>query len=250
MVRSNALNENDMKDERIPLAEPMFPQEHHAPALKNRIVGYGDEAPDQLLANPRNWRIHSQFQQDALQGVLESVGWVRKVLVNRTTQHIVDGHARVAIALKRGEASVPVEYIEVSEEEEALILATLDPIASLADTDGRLVRELIREIKTDDEDVRRLLDTIAEDAPADSAGDGVKDETVLLDQAIQLKPGREFVVIIADAGAEWEKLRALLGLQLVRRGGYKVGSEFDDVSVNRTMKARDLFVILNRADPL
>lgn len=27
-------------------------------AWRNRIVGYGEEAPDQLLASPQNWRIH------------------------------------------------------------------------------------------------------------------------------------------------------------------------------------------------
>ena len=28
------------------------------PTWRNRIVGTGEEAPDQLLANPANWRIH------------------------------------------------------------------------------------------------------------------------------------------------------------------------------------------------
>jgi len=32
-------------------------------AWRNRITGHGDEAPDQLLANPRNWRIHPAGQQ-------------------------------------------------------------------------------------------------------------------------------------------------------------------------------------------
>ena len=27
-------------------------------AWRNRIIGTGEEAPDQLLANPANWRIH------------------------------------------------------------------------------------------------------------------------------------------------------------------------------------------------
>ena len=35
-------------------------------AWVNRIVGTGEEAPDQLLANPRNWRVHPKAQQDAL----------------------------------------------------------------------------------------------------------------------------------------------------------------------------------------
>jgi len=30
-----------------------------ASTWRNRITGAGDEAPDQLLANPANWRIQS-----------------------------------------------------------------------------------------------------------------------------------------------------------------------------------------------
>jgi hypothetical protein len=37
-------------------------------AWRNRIIGSGQEAPDQLLANPANWRIHPKAQQDALAG--------------------------------------------------------------------------------------------------------------------------------------------------------------------------------------
>lgn len=53
------------------------------PSWHNRIVGTGEESPDQLLANPRNFRIHPKHQQDALEGVLNEVGWVDDVIVNR-----------------------------------------------------------------------------------------------------------------------------------------------------------------------
>ena len=33
----------------------------------------------------------------------DAVGWVQQVLVNRRTGFVVDGHARVALALSRGE---------------------------------------------------------------------------------------------------------------------------------------------------
>lgn len=38
-----------------------------AEALRSRIVGEGMEAPDQLLANPNNWRRHPKAQLDALE---------------------------------------------------------------------------------------------------------------------------------------------------------------------------------------
>ena len=106
-----------------------------AAGWRNRITGSGEEAPDQLLANPANWRIHPKAQQDALAGALDAVGWVQQVLVNRRTGFVVDGHARVALALSRGEPTIPVLYVDLDPGEEALVLATLDPIGAMA---GRL----------------------------------------------------------------------------------------------------------------
>jgi hypothetical protein len=63
---------------------------------RSRIVGSGEEAPDQLLANPRNWRIHPRSQQRALETVLDRVGWVSEVLVNRRTGHLVSSTPRVS----------------------------------------------------------------------------------------------------------------------------------------------------------
>jgi hypothetical protein len=56
-----------------------------APAWRSRITGSGTEAPDQLLANPANYRLHPKAQQEALAGVLDQVGWVQNVLVNKRT---------------------------------------------------------------------------------------------------------------------------------------------------------------------
>lgn len=102
-------------------------------AGRNRIVGSGEEAPDQLLANPADWRVHPKAQQQALAGLLGRVGrvgrvgWVKQVLVNRRTGHVVDGHLRVALAIKEHTPAVPVLYVDLEPDEEALVLASLDP---------------------------------------------------------------------------------------------------------------------------
>jgi S-adenosylmethionine:tRNA ribosyltransferase-isomerase len=66
----------------------------------NRIVRYSEEAPDQLLANPRNYRTHPGSQAEALRGVLGSVGIVQNVIANERTGYLIDGHLRVMEALK------------------------------------------------------------------------------------------------------------------------------------------------------
>lgn len=63
----------------------------------------------------------------------------------------------------------------------------------------------------------------------------------ILDQAIQLKPQREYVVVMCDEeNSEWAELRDRLGLGLVRRGGYKTGSDLDHVGTQRVILAKDL----------
>ena len=129
---------------------------------RNRITGSGEEAPDQLLANPANWRIHPKAQQAALAGALDTVGWVQQVMVNQRTGFVVDGHARVALALSRGEATMPVLYVDLDPPEEAVILATLDPISATAGRDDEKLRALLADITVDDAGLRALLADVPE----------------------------------------------------------------------------------------
>ena len=108
-----------------------------------RIVDHGMEDPENLLANPDNWRIHPKEQQEGLAAVLDRVGWVQSVIVNRQTGHLVDGHLRVTLALRRGETSIPVAYVDLSPDDERLVLSTLDPLAGLAATDREMLQQLL-----------------------------------------------------------------------------------------------------------
>jgi hypothetical protein len=143
---------------------------------QNRIVGYGEEAPDQLLANPLNWRTHPKKQQDALSGVLNEVGLVQNVIVNRTTGHMIDGHARVLLAMREEQPSVPITYVDLTEAEEAKVLAVLDPIGGLAGMDDERLDELLANVHTDDPALQDLLDSLRgvdrEDTERIDAGEG------------------------------------------------------------------------------
>lgn len=156
---------------------------------RNRIVGSGDEPLDAILFNPANWRIHPKAQQEALEGVLSEVGWVQNVIINKTTGHLVDGHLRCQVAARNGEKTVPVVYVELDENEEALILASLDPLAAMAATDKAKLDELLHAVQSDDVRVQALMEEtrerlvpytpkpwVAEEQPdvfLDPSGDGV-----------------------------------------------------------------------------
>src|SRR5450756_3231871 len=132
---------------------------------RSRIVGMEDVAPDQLTAHPLNWREHPGPQRDALRGSLSEVGWVQNVVVSKRTGHVVDGHARVEEALSRHEASVPVLYVDLDPDEEALVLATLDPISAMATADTAKLEELLAGISVDDAGLLALLGELAGDDP-------------------------------------------------------------------------------------
>jgi DNA methylase len=146
-----------------------------SPAWRNRIVGHADVAPSDLVPNPRNWRSHPAEQGRALAGALAEVGWVAEVLVNRTTGHVVDGHLRIELALARDEPSVPVTYIELSEEEERLVLASLDPLAAMAGAEQEQLAALLDGLEPADEALRALLDDLARGYGLDGGRAGLVD---------------------------------------------------------------------------
>jgi hypothetical protein len=138
------------------------PQPQGKPRLRrkpwqNRIVGEGEEAPDQLLAHPDNFRIHPAHQQDVLSAVLNKVGIVQRVIVNKRTGRMLDGHLRVQMAISEDVPLVPVTYVDLSEHEEALVLATYDAISALAVTDDAKLEELRGLLPEDMRDLATLV---------------------------------------------------------------------------------------------
>ena len=129
--------------------------------IQNRIVGVGDEPLDAIMFNPNNWRIHPKEQQVALLSVLERVGWIQRVIINKRTGNLVDGHLRCLLAERHGDRTVPAIYIDVSQEEEDIILMSLDPIAAMANTDKEKLQELMTQIENDDVGINALMADIA-----------------------------------------------------------------------------------------
>ena len=132
---------------------------------ENKIVGSGTEDPNQLLANPFNFRNHPKEQKEALTGVLNEIGWIQDVIVNRITGHIIDGHLRVELAMQKGEP-VPVKYVELTEKQERIALASIDPIGALAEQDQAMLDDLLDEIGTvQDDDLSAFLDSLMSGDP-------------------------------------------------------------------------------------
>lgn len=130
--------------------------------FKNRIISTTAMNPLEVKANAKNWRVHPKQQKAALEGVLSEVGWVQDVIVNQRTNRLVDGHLRVALAIENKEQLIPVKFVDLSEEEEALVLATIDPISAMAEADPLALDALLRDVKTSDAAVQSLLSSLYE----------------------------------------------------------------------------------------
>jgi hypothetical protein len=123
-----------------------------------------------LQDNPSNWRTHPAAQLDALKDVLQEVGWAGALLYNERTGRLIDGHARKKIS--QGKEKVPVLVGNWTEEQEKKILATLDPIASMAEADTAKLDALLREIQTDSQPIQEMLATLAADSGILDNGNG------------------------------------------------------------------------------
>ena len=100
---------------------------------KSRIVGSDVVDARELTPHPDNWRTHPVEQLLALETAIERVGWVDEVIVSKRTGRVLNGHARVAIALREGsDHLVPVSYVDLDENEELEVLATFDALTSMA----------------------------------------------------------------------------------------------------------------------
>jgi DNA modification methylase len=187
-------------------------------AWRSRITAHGEVAPSDLLPNPRNWRTHPTEQQRALAGALAEVGWVTEVIVNQTTGRLVDGHLRVELALQRQESSVPVTYVDLSEEEEGIVLATLDPIGAMAAAEESARETLLAALDPADADLRAFLDELGRREDGDASRFGLTDPDEVPDVAETpwVKPGElyrlgEHRLLCGDATQPGDVARVLAG---------------------------------------
>ncbi len=129
-----------------------------------KVVGWDMVPPEDLLANPANFRRHPAKQREALRGSLNELGIIAPVIQNVTTGHLLDGHARVEEYLSAGVAEIPRILVEVPADKEGLALLSLDPIAAMAEADKDALDALLRDVATTEEGLQAMLADLATDA--------------------------------------------------------------------------------------
>jgi DNA modification methylase len=146
--------------------------------IRDRIRELRRVPASDLRPNPKNWRTHPQAQADALRGVLAEVGIADAVLARELedgTLMLLDGHLRVETM---GDQILPVLVLDVDEAEGDKVLATLDPLAAMAESDAAKLDAILREVNTGSPELQQMLSDLAEDAGLyqDEAKEIVEDE--------------------------------------------------------------------------
>jgi len=132
--------------------------------IRDRINRFDRVRCADLLANPLNWRSHSDGQKAAMSGILAEVGMVDALLVREIgdgTYEIVDGHMRAGMM---PDQMVPVLVLDVTPEEATKILLTFDPIAGMATANAVNLDALLREVEFSDAALQALVAELAEDS--------------------------------------------------------------------------------------
>lgn len=132
-------------------------------------------------------------------GILDDVGFVASVIVNRATGLILDGHMRVELAAANGE-QVPVDYVELSVDEERKMLALLDPIGAMATVDADAMADLTAGLGFS-ADLQNVLDDllpVVDDEPAHPL------------RTTELKPLSAVFVLVTCPLDRWEEVGPLL----------------------------------------
>jgi ParB-like chromosome segregation protein Spo0J len=174
--------------------------------IRDRIKELRRVPASLLRPNPKNWRVHPQSQQDALRGVLAEIGYADALIARELPDgslELIDGHLR---AETTPDHEVPVLVLDVDEKEASKLLALLDPLAGLAETNQDALAELLAGVETESEAIQAVLDQLV-------AGDELELPGTSQEPPPEVAIGEAFQVVVecrdeADQRAVFEQLTA------------------------------------------
>jgi DNA modification methylase len=213
------------------LAETLAVETVNRRTIRDRIRELRRVRAQDLIPNPKNWRRHPKAQAQALRGLLAEIGYADALLARESPDGkliLIDGHLR---AETTPDVEVPVLVLDLNEAEADKLLLTLDPLATMAESDSERIKTLLQTVQTDSPAVEELLRRTAGDR---------------LWQLIH--PQAEPPALIDQAGELQKKWRTEFG-QLWAIGDHRVlcGDSTNEDDVRRLM--RDERAVLFATDP-
>lgn len=209
------MERNTQMSAQISVETPEIPVDAST-VFRNRIVRFDPAVdPNDLAPNPRNPRLHPEQQKAAMRGILSEVGWVGCAIYNLRTQRLIDGHERREEAISASQ-TMPVLYVDLDLEEEKLVLASFDPLASMANYDNTKLDELLSQVSTGSEAIAQMLaDMQIEVKPTyentGQTGDRQIERATIARIAVQVADIRTIERALVQTGVE-DRGQALLAL--------------------------------------
>ena len=139
--------------------------------IRDRIKDFRRVSATTLLPHPKNWRVHNDRQRNILRGILAEIGYADALLVRELSDgslQLLDGHLRAETTPNQ---QVPVLVLDLNDAEAEKLLATLDPLAALADTNQTMLDDLLANIETENIAVQEFLRSLTDSQSYDSGSD-------------------------------------------------------------------------------
>jgi len=154
--------------------------------IRDRIKDFRRVSATTLLPHPKNWRIHNDQQRNILQGILAEIGYADALLVRELSDgslQLLDGHLRAETTPNQ---QVPVLVLDLNDAEADKLLATLDPLAALADTNQTMLDDLLANVETENIAVQEFLRSLTETQSEDGDSDCDSDSEVNVPEVYQI----------------------------------------------------------------
>lgn len=207
-------------------------------AIVNRSVA-------DLIEAEYNPRQLTETQHRHLTDSLKRFGMVDPLIVNRHPDRdsiVIGGHQRLRIWRELGNVTIPTVEVSLDRDQERELNIRLNKNNGEWDWDALANEFDAAELTGWGFDEEELTGAPGERGSGDGTG---ADSGVIYEQAVQLAPEREYIVVMCDQdSAQFDELTELLALGRVRRGGYKRGSAFDAIGTERVVPAHRLLAIL------
>ena len=191
-----------------------------------------------IKSNPNNPRLIKDERFEKLKKSIKEfpkMMALRPMVINQDNI-VLGGNMRLKAIKELGYTELPDEWVKRAEDltdEEARRFIIADNVG---------FGEHDWEILANEWDAEELADWGLDIPDIDYSIDELEDgDEIELPQSVQVEPPKEYILIMAEPNSvDWEDLKETLKLKMVRRGGYKKGSGFDAVSLERVLEWNDL----------
>ena len=196
--------------------------------MKTETVKIGN-----VKSNPNNPRV---IKDDNFRKLVNSIKEfpkmlkIRPIVVN-DDMIVLGGNMRLKACKEAGLKEVPIiKASDLTEDEQRQFIIKDNVSGGEWDWD----------MLTSDWDTEKLEEWGLEVPIEDKIDELEEGEEIELEQSVQLEPPMEYILIMAEPNSiEWEEIKEKLKLKIVRKGGYKKGSAFDAIGLERVLEWND-----------